>query len=73
MDAPSAAPLTDAAGARDLPAALVVLPGPRAAVDDGAGGCELAPGAARQRMQREPALVAHASLTARRLGLSAPP
>ena len=55
-----------------LPAALVVQPGPRAGVADDAGARPLAAAAARGLFQREPALVAHASLTARRLGLPAP-
>ena len=75
MDAPDAASLTEtAAPSVALPTAIVVLPGPRAAIDDGEGPArDLLPGAARHALQREPALVAHASLTARRLGLSAPP
>ena len=55
----------------ELPA-LVVQPGPRAGVADDADARPLAPAAARTLFQREPVLVAHASLTAKRLGLSAP-
>jgi ATP-dependent DNA helicase DinG len=57
----------------DLASALVVLPGPRAAVADGAGARELKPREAEQLALRAPVIVAHAGLTARRLGLQAPP
>ena len=55
-----------------LPAALVVQPGPRAGVADEAGARPLSPAAARGLFQRGPVLLAHAALTARRLGLAAP-
>src|SRR5579875_1411736 len=55
-----------------LPPALVVQPGPRAGVADDAGVRPLSPAAARALFQREPVLVAHAAMTARRLGLAAP-
>jgi ATP-dependent DNA helicase DinG len=79
MDEPPSAILETAAGAGGgfgasaLPPALLVLPGPRAAVADGSGPRELPAGGARALMQRGPALVAHATLTAKRLGLPAPP
>jgi ATP-dependent DNA helicase DinG len=60
-------------GLEALPPALLVLPGPRAAVADADGARELPAGGARALMQRGPALVAHATLTAKRLGLPAPP
>jgi ATP-dependent DNA helicase DinG len=56
-----------------LPAALVVLPGPRAAMAAADGVHELRPGAARDLFHGEPVVVVHAGLTARRLGLNAPP
>jgi ATP-dependent DNA helicase DinG len=59
--------------ALDLAPALVVLPGPKAAVADGAGARPVRPPEARDLMESGSALVAHASLTARRLGLSPPP
>ena len=55
-----------------LPPALVVQPGARAGVADEAGARALSPGAARSLFQREPVLIAHAMLTARRLGVAAP-
>ena len=58
--------------ALDLAPALVVLPGPRAGVADGAGVRELTPAEAESLALRAPVVVAHASLTARRLGLQAP-
>ena len=57
----------------DLAPALVVLPGPRAAVADGAGGRDLKPREAEALALRAPVIVAHAALTARRLGLQTPP
>lgn len=57
----------------DLAPALVVLPGPRAAVADAAGAETMRAPDARDLLQRGPVLVAHASMTARRLGLNAPP
>ena len=59
--------------ALDLAPALVVLPGPRAAVADGAGRRELTAGEAEALALRSPVIVVHAALTARRLGLQAPP
>ena len=74
MDADAASLTEAAAAAPPLPPALAVLPGPRAALAvPGAPARELAPGAARAAMQGGPVLVAHATLTARRLGLTAPP
>ncbi len=55
-----------------LPSALIVQPGARAGVADEQGARLLSAAAARTLFQREPVLVAHASLTARRLGLAAP-
>ena len=59
--------------ALDLAPALVVLPGPRAGVADGSGARELKAHEAEQLALRAPVVVAHAGLTARRLGLQAPP
>ena len=56
----------------DLAPALVVLPGPRAGVCDGAGARELKAREAEQLALRAPVVVAHAALTARRLGLQPP-
>ncbi|MFN3524061.1 MAG: ATP-dependent DNA helicase [Phenylobacterium sp.] len=56
-----------------LAPALVVLPGPRAAVADAAGGQAVRAPDARDLFERGPALVAHAAMTARRLGLNVPP
>lgn len=60
--------------ALELAPALVVLPGPRCAVapPEGAAQALRAP-EARDLLLSAPVLVAHASLTARRLGLNAPP
>ena len=57
----------------DLAAALVVQPGPRCALADGGGARAVRPPEARDLFQSGPVLVAHAALTARRLGLQAPP
>ncbi len=57
----------------DLAPALVVLPGPRAAAADAGGTRALRPPEARALFESGPVLVAHAALTARRLGLAAPP
>jgi ATP-dependent DNA helicase DinG len=57
----------------ELTAALVVLPGPRAATADAGEPRPLHPGAARDLFEAGPVLVAHAALTARRLGLNPPP
>ena len=59
--------------ALDLAPALVVLPGPRAGVADGSGARALTAREAEQLAVRAPVVVAHATLTARRLGLPAPP
>lgn len=57
----------------DLAPALVVLPGPRAAVADGQGARALRAPDARDLFEGAPVLLAHAAMTARRLGLNAPP
>jgi len=57
----------------DLAPALVVLPGPKCAVADGSGARPVRPPEARDLMESGMALVAHAALTARRLGLSVQP
>ena len=59
--------------ALDLAPALVVLPGPRAGVADGSGARELTAREAEALAMRAPVIVAHAALTARRLGLQPPP
>ena len=56
----------------DLAPALVVLPGPRAAVADSTGATPLRAPDARDLFEQWPVLVAHAGMTARRLGLQAP-
>ncbi len=65
------APPSEPATAPRRPPALVVLPGPKAATADGEGVRELTPLQARARFGQG-AVVAHASLTARRLNLPAP-
>src|SRR5205085_508974 len=50
-----------------------VLPGPKAAVADGSGARELTGLEAESLALRAPVIVAHAALTARRLGLPSPP
>jgi len=55
-----------------LPPALAVTPGPTAALASAEGVEKLKPGPARDAFRTGPVMVAHASLTARRLGLSAP-
>lgn len=55
-----------------LPAALAVPPGAGAICDD-EGGRKIGRGAAEGAFTTGPVLVAHASLTARRLGLAPPP
>ncbi|MFC3071041.1 ATP-dependent DNA helicase [Phenylobacterium soli] len=57
----------------DFAPALVVLPGPRAAVADAAGAQALRAPDARDLFETQPVLLAHAAMTARRLGLHAPP
>jgi len=59
--------------ALDLAPSLVVLPGGKSGMADGAGPRELRPPYARELLQEGPVLVAHAAMTARRLGLNAPP
>ncbi|HEX6867081.1 MAG TPA: ATP-dependent DNA helicase, partial [Caulobacteraceae bacterium] len=56
----------------DLAPALVVLPGPKAAASDGEGVREIRPPQARDLFERGPVLLAHAAMTARRLGMHAP-
>jgi len=58
--------------ALDLAPALVVLPGPRAGAADAQGARVVRPPEARDIFERGPALVAHAAMTAKRLGLHAP-
>ncbi|MFZ0268374.1 MAG: ATP-dependent DNA helicase, partial [Caulobacter sp.] len=59
--------------ALDLAPALVVLPGPRAGVADGSGeGRVLRTPDARDLFEYGPVLVAHASMTAKRLNLQTP-
>ena len=57
----------------DLAPALVVLPGPKCAIADQSGARAMRPPDARDLFEQGRALVAHAGLTARRLGLSTPP
>ncbi|MDP1632597.1 MAG: ATP-dependent DNA helicase [Caulobacter sp.] len=57
----------------DLAPALVVLPGARSAVADAGEPRELRPPYARELLQQGPVLVAHAGMTAKRLGLNPPP
>jgi len=56
----------------DLAPALVVLPGPRAAVCDGAGARVIGADEARKLALSAPVVVVHAALTAKRLDLQAP-
>ncbi|MDB5431744.1 MAG: helicase [Caulobacter sp.] len=56
----------------DLAPTLVVLPGPRAAIADGAGVHDVRPPTARDLFESGNVLVAHAAMTARRLGMNAP-
>jgi len=57
----------------DLAPALVVLPGPRAAVADSTGPQTLRAPDARDLFEQWPVLLAHAAMTARRLGVQVPP
>ncbi|MFD1191654.1 ATP-dependent DNA helicase, partial [Phenylobacterium conjunctum] len=57
----------------DLAPALVVLPGPRAAAADAARAEAIRTPDARDLFERGPVLVAHAAMTARRLGVNVPP
>ncbi|MBA3812129.1 MAG: ATP-dependent DNA helicase, partial [Caulobacteraceae bacterium] len=61
------------APALDLATSLIVLPGGRAAIADGAGSREAPTREARELFESGPVLIAHAGMTARRLGLYAPP
>ncbi|HTX48823.1 MAG TPA: ATP-dependent DNA helicase, partial [Caulobacteraceae bacterium] len=61
------------AASLDLAPALVVLPGPRVGIADGAGARPARPPEARDLFETGPVLLAHAGMTARRLGLNAPP
>jgi len=69
---PSSASLTGAEPWLVLPPALAVPPGAGAICDD-EGPRKIGRGAAEGAFTTEPVLVAHASLTARRLGLAPPP
>ena len=69
---PADADMAGTAEAPPPPAALVVLPGPKAAIADDEGARFLDPAQARRTFNAG-ALVAHASLTARRLNLAPPP
>lgn len=64
--------MTDLPAVLDLPPALVVLPGAKSAMADAAGARELRPPYAREMIEEAPVLLAHATMTARRLGLNAP-
>lgn len=64
--------MTDLPAVLDLPPALVVLPGARSAMADAAGARDLRPPYARELLHESPVLVAHAAMTARRLGENAP-
>ena len=55
-----------------LAPALVVLPGPRAAVADASGAQALRAPDARDLFEHGPVLVAHAGMTAKRLGVHSP-
>lgn len=57
----------------ELVTALLVLPGPKCALADGSGARPLRPPEARELAETQPVLVAHAAMTARRLGLPPPP
>jgi len=57
----------------DIAPALVVLPGPRAAAADARGARLIRPPEARDLFEHGPVLLAHAAMTARRLGLHVPP
>ncbi|MDB5447872.1 MAG: ATP-dependent helicase, partial [Phenylobacterium sp.] len=60
------------AASLDLAPALVVLPGPRAAVADARGPQPLRTPDARDLFEHGPVLLAHASMTAKRLGAPVP-
>jgi len=57
----------------DLAVAMVVLPGGRAAVADDCGARLVRAAEAREVFEAGPVVLAHAGMTARRLGLHAPP
>ncbi|WP_304165385.1 ATP-dependent DNA helicase [Phenylobacterium aquaticum] len=57
----------------DLAPALVVLPGPRAAAADAVKAAAIRAPDARDLFEHGPVLVAHAAMTAKRLGLNMPP
>ena len=57
----------------DLAVGLVTLPGGRSAVSDGTGAQSLRIPDARDLFDRGPVIVAHAGMTAKRLGLNTPP
>ena len=57
----------------NLPPALIVLPGPKAALAEGDGARVVRPPEARDHFRDAGLLVVHAALTARRLRLEAPP
>jgi len=59
--------------ALDLAPAVVVLPGGKCALADGAGARAIEPRAARDLFEGGPVLVVHAAMTAQRLGLRPPP
>ena len=65
--------MSEVAIAVEFAPALVVLPGPRAAVADPAGARAIRQPAARDLLTRGKVLVAHAALTAKRLNLGSPP
>jgi ATP-dependent DNA helicase DinG len=65
-------PSVSATNSPALPSALAVVPGPRAGVADDEGDRDLAPGEARRLIQTSPVILAHAGLSARRLGLAPP-
>ncbi|MBS0332448.1 MAG: ATP-dependent DNA helicase [Proteobacteria bacterium] len=65
--------MTSVPATLDLAPALVVLPGPRAAVADATGAQPLRTPDARDLFEQWPVLVAQAAMTARRLAVHAPP
>ena len=60
------------APALDLAPALIVMPGPQAAVCDGAGARPISAAEARVLAQSAPVIVVHAAWTAKRLELRSP-
>ncbi len=69
---PSDSPASAREVAAGLPPALAVAPGPVAALAVAEDVQRLKPGAAREAFTHGPVMVAHAGMTARRLGLNAP-